>query len=87
MYKRYNRGGGFAIQASSIALAASPCLPNKILFLDGGKITYTYDVGGRKLRTDYYINPLTEVVPQVSGGTGTAGNADLRHTWTDYLLG
>ena len=36
------------------------------------------------MRTDYYINPLSEAVPQVSGGTGTAGDADLRHTWTEY---
>ena len=36
------------------------------------------------MRTDYYINPLPDAVPQVSGGTGTAGDADLRHTWTEY---
>ncbi|SFG50996.1 RHS repeat-associated core domain-containing protein [Prevotella sp. KH2C16] len=36
------------------------------------------------MRTDYYINPLPDAVPQVSGGTGTAGNVDLRHIWTDY---
>ncbi len=36
------------------------------------------------MRTDYYINPLPDAVPQVSGGTGTAGDAYLRHTWTEY---
>ena len=36
------------------------------------------------MRTDYYINPLTASVPQLSGGTGTAGEDALVHTWTDY---
>ncbi|SFG50930.1 RHS repeat domain-containing protein, partial [Prevotella sp. KH2C16] len=31
-----------------------------------------------------FIIVKLEAVPQVSGGTGTAGNVDLRHTWTDY---
>ena len=59
-------------------------MPKRIDFQDGDHVLYTYDAGGRKLRTDYYINPLPEAVPQVSGGTGTAGDADLRHTWAEY---
>ena len=30
--------------------------------------TFTYNAGGEKLRTDYYINPLPNMVPQVNGG-------------------
>ncbi len=48
-------------------------LPSEVDFTDGSRITYTYDGGRRKLRTDYYINPLTASVPQLSGGAGTAG--------------
>ena len=59
-------------------------LPSGVDFTDGSRITYTYDGGGRKLRTDYYMNPLTMSVPQLSGGTGTAGEDALVHTWTDY---
>ena len=59
-------------------------LPSEVDFTDGSRITYTYDGGGRKLRTDYYMNPLTMSVPQLSGGTGTAGEDALVHTWTDY---
>lgn len=59
-------------------------LPSGVDFTDGSRITYTYDGGGRKLRTDYYINPLTASVPQLSGGAGTAGEDALVHTWTDY---
>ena len=59
-------------------------LPSGVDFTDGSRITYTYDGGGRKLRTDYYMNPLTMSVPQLSGGAGTAGEDALVHTWTDY---
>lgn len=59
-------------------------LPSEVDFTDGSRITYAYDGGGRKLRTDYYINPLTASVPQLSGGAGTAGEDALVHTWTDY---
>lgn len=48
-------------------------LPSGVDFTDGSRITYTYDGGGRKLRTDHYMNPLTMSVPQLSGGAGTAG--------------
>lgn len=61
-------------------------LPSGVDFTDGSRITYTYDGGGRKLRTDYYINPLTASVPQLAGGTGTAGAEALVHTWTDYCV-
>ncbi len=59
-------------------------LPSRVDFSDGSRITYTYDGGGRKLRTDHYINPLTASVPQLAGGTGTAGAGSLVHTRTDY---
>ena len=59
-------------------------LPSRVDLSDGSRITYTYDGGRRKLRTDYYINPLTASVPQLSGGAGTAGEDALVHTWTDY---
>ncbi len=59
-------------------------LPSRVDFSDGSRITYIYDGGGRKLRTDHYINPLTASVPQLTGGTGTAGAGSLVHTWTDY---
>ena len=59
-------------------------LPSRVDFLDGSRITYVYDGGGRKLRTDHYVNPLTASVPQLAGGTGTAGDGALVHTWTDY---
>ena len=45
---------------------------------------YTYNAGGEKLRTDYYINPLPSMVPQVNGGTGMNRNANLQHTRVDY---
>ena len=48
-------------------------LPSRVDFADGSRITYTYDGGGRKLRTDHYMNPLTVSVPQLAGGAGTAG--------------
>ncbi len=59
-------------------------LPSRVDFSDGSRITYTYDGGGRKLRTDHYINPLSASVPQLAGGTGTAGAGSLVHTRTDY---
>lgn len=59
-------------------------LPSEVDFTDGSRITYAYDGGGRKLRTDYYMNPLTASVPQLAEGTGTAGEDALVHTWTDY---
>ena len=59
-------------------------LPLRVDFVDGSRITYAYDGGGRKLRTDHYINPLTASVPQLAGGTGTAGDGSLVHTWTGY---
>ena len=59
-------------------------LPSEVDFTDGSRITYAYDGGGRKLRTDYYMNPLTASVPQLLEGTGTAGKDALVHTWTDY---
>ena len=59
-------------------------LPSEVDFTDGSRITYAYDGGGRKLRTDYYMNPLTMSVPQLLEGTGTAGKDALVHTWTDY---
>lgn len=59
-------------------------LPLGVDFTDGSRITYTYDGGGRKLRTDHYINPLTASVPQLAEGTGSAGDGALVHTWTDY---
>ena len=48
-------------------------LPSRVDFTDGSRVTYTYDGGGRKLRTDHYMNPLTVSVPQLAGGVGTAG--------------
>ena len=48
-------------------------LPSGVDFTDGSRITYTYDGGGRKLRTDYCMNPLAVSVPQLAGGAGTAG--------------
>lgn len=48
-------------------------LPSGVDFTDGSRITYTYDGGGRKLRTDHYMNPLAVSVPQLAGGVGTAG--------------
>ena len=36
------------------------------------------------MRTDYYINPLPSMVPQVNGGTGMNRNANLQHTRVDY---
>ena len=62
-------------------------LPMRVDFSDGSRVTYTYDGGGRKLRTDHYVNPLTASVPQLAGGTGTAGDGALVHTWTDYCAG
>ena len=59
-------------------------LPSRVDFVDGSRITYTYDGGGRKLRIDHYINPLTASVPQLAGGTGTAGDGSLVQTWTGY---
>ena len=50
-------------------------------FLDGSKVLYTYDANGTKLRTDYYINPMTAVVSQASP-QATNGTANLVHTWT-----
>ena len=48
-------------------------LPSRVDFSDGSRVTYTNDGGGRKLRTDHYVNPLTASVPQFVGGAGTAG--------------
>ncbi len=59
-------------------------LPSEVDFTDGSRIAYAYDGGGRKLRVDYYINPLTASLPQLTGGTGAAGGNALVHTWTDY---
>ena len=58
-------------------------LPSRVEFIDGSKVLYTYDAKGTKLRTDYYINPMSAVVPQAANGQG-ASSANLRHTWTDY---
>ncbi len=59
-------------------------LPSEVDFTDGSRIAYAYDGGGRKLRVDYYINPLTASLPQLAGGTGAAGGNALVHTWTSY---
>ena len=59
-------------------------LPQRIDYQDGSYVLYTYNAGGEKLRTDYYINPLPNAVPQVNGGTGGTGNANLQHTRVDY---
>jgi len=61
----------------------APYLSQRISYQDGSRVLYTYDAGGVKLRTDYYINPLASSVPQVAGATGSAGTT-LKHTWTDY---
>ena len=37
--------------------------------------TFTYNAGGEKMRVDYYINPLPNMVPQVNGG------GELRNKW------
>jgi len=58
-------------------------LPSRVEFLDGSRVLYTYDAKGTKLRTDYYINPMSAVVPQTANEQG-ASSANLRHTWTDY---
>ena len=42
-------------------------LPQRVDFQDGSYVLYTYNAGGEKLRTDYYINPLPNMVPQVNG--------------------
>ncbi len=59
-------------------------LPSEVDFTDGSRIAYAYDGGGRKLRVDYYINPLTASLPQLAGGTGAAGGNALVHAWIDY---
>ena len=59
-------------------------LPQRIDYQDGSYVLYTYNAGGEKLRTDYYINPLPNMVPQVNGGTGMNRNANLQHTRVDY---
>jgi len=59
-------------------------LPCRVDFLDGSKVLYTYDANGTKLRIDYYINPMTAVVPQTSNVQGVSSITDLRHTWVDY---
>lgn len=56
-------------------------LPSRVDFLDGSRVLYTYDAKGTKLRTDYYINPMSAVVPQVSNQSANAA-ANLVHTWT-----
>ncbi len=57
---------------------------SRVEFLDGSKVLYTYDANGTKLRTDYYINPMSAVVPQAANEQGASSVTNLRHTWTDY---
>ena len=57
-------------------------LPSRVDFRDGSHITYIYNGGGHKLRTDYYINTLTIIMPLPILYTGTAGRRNLVHTWT-----
>ena len=59
-------------------------LPQRVDFQDGSYVLYTYNAGGEKMRTDYYINPLPNMVPQLNGGTGMNRNANLQHTRVDY---
>ena len=59
-------------------------MPSRVDFLDGSKVLYTYDANGTKLRTDYYINPMSAVVPQAANEQGASSAMNLRHTWTDY---
>ena len=59
-------------------------LPSRVDFLDGSRVLYTYDAKGTKLRTDYYINPMSAVVPQTTNEQGASSATNLRHTWTDY---
>ena len=59
-------------------------LPSRVEFLDGSRVLYTYDAKGTKLRTDYYINPMSAVVPQTANEQGASSATNLRHTWTDY---
>lgn len=53
-------------------------------FQDGSRITYIYNGGGHKLRTDYYINTLTVIMPLPIPYIGTAGRRNMVHTWTTY---
>ena len=59
-------------------------LPSRVDFLDGSKVLYTYDAKGTKLRTDYYINPMTAVAPQTTNEQCASSATNLKHTWTDY---
>ena len=59
-------------------------LPSRVEFIDGSKVLYTYDANGTKLRTDYYINPMSAVVPQAANEQGASSATNLKHTWTDY---
>ncbi|MBE6262679.1 MAG: hypothetical protein E7104_01745 [Prevotella sp.] len=59
-------------------------LPSRVEFLDGSRVLYTYDAKGTKLRTDYYINPMSAVVPQAANEQGASSATNLKHTWTDY---
>ena len=47
-------------------------------------IRFAIDANGTKLRTDYYINPMSAVVPQAANEQGASSATNLRHTWTDY---
>ena len=38
--------------------------------------TFTYNAGGEKMRVDYYINPLPNMVPQVNGGGNCETNGN-----------
>lgn len=83
----YDQNGNLTMDLNrEICSIAYNCLnlPQRIDYQDGSYVLYTYNAGGHKLRTDYYINPLPNMVPQVNGGTGMNRNANLQHTRVDY---
>ena len=83
----YDQNGNLTMDLNrEICSIAYNCLnlPQRIDYQDGSYVLYTYNAGGEKMRTDYYINPLPNMVPQVNGGTGMNRNANLQHTRVDY---
>ena len=83
----YDQNGNLTMDLNrEICSIAYNCLnlPQRIDYQDGSYVLYPYNAGGHKLRTDYYINPLPNMVPQVNGGTGMNRNANLQHTRVDY---
>ena len=58
--------------------------PQRIDYLDGSHVGYTYDADGAKLRVDYELNTCSAVLLPTDGDVACDSSAYV-HTWREYV--